>query len=129
ADKDLVAQYASPAKTRMRYAAFLAATAIVGLALGGWSWSYVNNRQLVANVEADLAQAVRLQDKRLDLQSRFEALQILQDRIEQLESYRDDRPLALGLGLYQGAYLERKLREEYFSGVREVMLKPVGESL
>ena len=129
ADKDLVAQYASPAKTRMRYAAFFAATALVGLALGGWSWSYVSNRQLVANVEADLAQAVKVQDKRLDLQSRFDALQILQDRIEQLEKYRSDRPLSLSLGLYQGDYLERKLREEYFSGVREVMLKPVGEAL
>ncbi|MFP5390530.1 MAG: type VI secretion system membrane subunit TssM, partial [Gammaproteobacteria bacterium] len=129
ADKDLVAQYASPAKTRMRYAAFFAATAIVGLALGGWSWSYMNNRQLVENVEADLAQAQKVQDKRMDLQSRFEALQILQDRIEQLEKYRSDRPLSLSLGLYQGDKLERKLREEYFAGVREVMLRPVGESL
>ncbi len=129
ADKDLVAQYASPAKTRMRYAAFIACVAVAGLALGGWTWSTMNNRQLVANVEADLAQAARVQAKRVDLQSRFEALQILQDRIEQLERYREHRPLSLSLGLYQGDYLERKLREEYFSGVREVMLKPVGESL
>ncbi|WP_078031459.1 type VI secretion system membrane subunit TssM [Massilia sp. KIM] len=129
ADKDLVAQYASPAKIRMRYAAFIACVALAGLALGGWTWSTMNNRQLVANVEADLAQAARVQAKRVDLQSRFEALQILQDRIEQLEAYRADRPLSLSLGLYQGDYLERKLREEYFSGVREVMLKPVAESL
>ncbi|MET0320172.1 MAG: type VI secretion system membrane subunit TssM [Duganella sp.] len=129
ADKDLVAQYASPAKMRMRYIAFFAAMALAGLALGGWSWSYMANRQLVANVEADLAQAVKVQDKRLDLASRFEALEILQDRIEQLENYRTDRPLALGLGLYQGDLLERKLREEYFSGLKEVMLKPVGQSI
>ena len=129
ADKDLVAQYASPVKTRMRYAAFFAATAMVGLALGGWSWSYMNNRQLVANVEMDLQQAIKLQENKIDLQSRFEALQILQDRIEQLQKYRDSRPLSLSLGLYQGQLLERKLREEYFSGVREIMLKPVGQSL
>ncbi|QYF96138.1 type VI secretion system membrane subunit TssM [Massilia sp. PAMC28688] len=129
ADKDLVAQYASPAKTRMRYAAFFAATALVGLTLGGWSWSYVNNRQLVANVQADLDSAVKVQAQRLDLQSRFEALQILQDRIEQLSRYREDRPLSLSLGLYQGNLLERKLREEYFNGVKEVMLNPVGQSL
>ncbi|MES2265078.1 MAG: type VI secretion system membrane subunit TssM [Pseudomonadota bacterium] len=129
ADKELVAQYASPARTRLRYAAFFAATAFVGLSLAGWSWSYMSNRQLVANVEADLEHAVRLQDKRLDLQSRFAALEVLQDRIEQLERYRDSRPLALSLGLYQGQVLERKLREEYFNGVREVMLKPVGQSL
>jgi type VI secretion system protein ImpL len=129
ADKDLVAQYASPAKTRLRYAAFFAATALVGLALGGWSWSTMNNRQLTANVEADLAQAVKVQSAKVDLESRFAALQILQDRIEQLSRYRDHRPLSLSLGLYQGDYLERKLREEYFSGVREVMLKPVTQSL
>ncbi|WP_332851900.1 type VI secretion system membrane subunit TssM [Duganella sp. S19_KUP01_CR8] len=129
ADKDLVAQYASPAKTRMRYAAFFAATAFVGLALAGWSWSYMNNRQLVANVQADLDQAIKVQQNRMDLQSRFQALEILQDRIEQLDGYREHRPLSLGLGLYQGDLLERKLREEYFAGVREVMLKPVGQSL
>jgi type VI secretion system protein ImpL len=129
ADKALVAQYASPAKTRVRYATFFAATALVGLALAGWSWSYMANRQLVANVQADLDQAIKVQDKRLDLQSRFEALEIMQDRIEQLDSYRNSRPISLGLGLYQGELLERKLREEYFSGVREVMLAPVAQSL
>ena len=129
ADKDLVAQYASPVKTRMRYAAFFAATALVGLALGGWSWSYMNNRQLVANVEKDLQQVSKIQENRIDLQSRFQALHILQDRIEQLQKYRDSRPLSLSMGLYQGDYLERKLREEYFSGVREIMLKPVAQTL
>jgi type VI secretion system protein ImpL len=129
ADRDLVAQYASPNKTRMRYAAFFAATALVGLALGGWSWSYMGNRQLVANVQADLDQAVKVQAQKVDLESRFLALQILQDRIEQLQKYREDRPLGLTLGLYQGDILERKLREEYFSGVREILLKPVTQSL
>ena len=129
ADKDLVAQYASPARTRLRYAAFFAATAFVGLALAGWSWSYMNNRQLVANVQADLDQAIRVQGKRIDLQSRFQALEILQDRIEQLDRYAEHRPLSLGLGLYQGNLLNRKLKEEYFNGVREVMLKPVAQSL
>jgi type VI secretion system protein ImpL len=129
ADRDLVAQYASPAKTRLRYAAFFAATALVGLALAGWSWSYMNNRQLVANVQADLDQAIRVQGKSLDLQSRFQALEILQDRIEQLDRYSEHRPLALGLGLYQGNLLNRKLKEEYFNGVRDVMLKPVAQTL
>lgn len=129
ADKDLVAQYASPNKTRMRYAAFFLATAMVGLTLGGWSWSYMSNRKLVENVQADLDQVVKIQANKIDLQSRFDALQILQDRIEQLEKYRDDRPLSLSLGLYQGDLLERKLREEYFSGVREIMLKPVAGAL
>ncbi|NHZ64373.1 type VI secretion system membrane subunit TssM [Massilia genomosp. 1] len=129
ADRDLVAQYASPNKTRMRYAAFFLATAMVGVTLGGWSWSYMSNRKLVENVQADLDQVVKIQSNKIDLQSRFEALQILQDRIEQLERYREDRPLSLSLGLYQGEMLDRKLREEYFNGVREIMLKPVAGSL
>ncbi len=129
ADKNLVAQYASPAKIRMRYAAFFGAVALSGLLLGGWSWSYMGNRQLVANVQADLDKVVKLQKQRPELAARLEALEILQDRIEQLARFRDDRPLSVSLGLYQGELLERKLREEYFAGVREVMLKPVGQSL
>ena len=125
ADKDLVSQYASKNKVRLTYAAFFAAVVMLGVALGGWSWSYLGNRQLVSNVQADLDKVVKLQEKRLDLQSRLEALEILQDRIQQLEKYRADRPWSLRMGLYQGELLERKLREEYFSGVREVMLKPV----
>lgn len=129
ADKDLVAQYASPYKIRLRYATFFAATALVGLLLGGWSWSYLGNRQLVANVQMDLDKAIKLQEKRIDLQSRFEALEILQNRIEQLEKYRSSRPWSLGFGIYQGDLLEGKLREEYFAGIREVMLKPVAANL
>lgn len=129
ADKHLVANYASRAKLRFRYAVFFTATVTLGTCLGGWSWSYLGNRQLVANVEADLNKVVRLQEQRLDLQSRLEALEILQDRIEQLEAYRQQRPWSLRMGLYQGELLERKLREEYFAGARHVMLEPVAGAL
>jgi type VI secretion system protein ImpL len=129
ADKDLVSQYASKNKVRVTYAAFFMAAVLLGVSLGGWSWSYMGNRQLVGNVQADLDKVIKLQDKRLDLQSRLEALEILQDRIEQLEKYRTGRPWSLRMGLYQGELLERKLREEYFSGVKEVMLKPVVANL
>lgn len=125
ADKNLVAQYASRNKIRLRYTMFFAATALVGLALGGWSWSYMGNRQLTENVQADLDKVVKLQESRLDLQSRFESLEILQDRIEQLQKYKNSRPLSLSFGLYQGDVLEAKLLEEYFAGVKDIMLKPV----
>jgi len=125
ADKSLVARFSSRAKTRLRYVAFAVASASLALVLTGWSWSYVNNKRLAENVQSDLDKVVRLQDKRLDLQSRMEALEILQDRIEQLESYRRDRPLSLSLGLYQGDLMEQKLRSEYFAGIKEIMLKPV----
>lgn len=129
ADKDLVKRYTSPAATRLKYTAFFAATVLLGGALGGWSWSYMGNRQLVANVQADLDKVMKMQARRGDLQSRLEALDILQDRIEQLEKYRADQPWALSFGLYQGEALERKLRDEYFGGVREVMVQPVAGAL
>ncbi|HEY0061999.1 MAG TPA: type VI secretion system membrane subunit TssM [Telluria sp.] len=129
ADQTLVRQYASPGKLRLRYGAFFCATALVGVMLGGWSWSYQNNRQLVANVMADLDKVVKVQAQRTDLESRFEAMQILQARIEQLQAYRRQRPLSLRLGLYQGDLIEEKIRREYFLGIREIMLKPVGQSL
>lgn len=129
ADKDLVKRYNSPTATRLKYGAFVAATVLLGCALGAWSWSYMGNRQLVANVQADLDKVMKMQEKRIDLQSRLEALDILQDRIVQLEKYRADQPLALSFGLYQGEGLERKLRDEYFAGVREVMVLPVTAAL
>jgi type VI secretion system protein ImpL len=129
ADRDLVRRYTSPGAARMKIGAFFAATVLLGCALGGWSWSYMGNRQLVANVKADLDKVMKLQDGRSDLQARLEGLDILQDRIEQLEKYREDRPWALAFGLYQGDALERKLRDEYFAGVREVMVQPVAGAL
>jgi len=129
ADRELVRQYASPARTRLRYAAFLGAVALLALALAGWTWSYTGNRQLVADAGADLAKAAALQRGRLDLQSRVEALLLLQDRLEQLARYRERRPFGLGLGLYQGAAIEAKLRAEYFHGMRQLMLAPVATKL
>ena len=129
ADRDLVKRYTSPAAARIKIGTFIAATVLLGCALGGWSWSYMGNRQLVANVRADLDKVMKQQAGRSDLQARLEGLDILQDRIEQLDKYREDRPWALAFGLYQGDALERKLRDEYFAGVREVMVQPVAGAL
>jgi type VI secretion system protein ImpL len=129
ADRQLVQQYLSPAKRRLRLAGFLGGVLALGLALSLWTWSYVGNRQFVAHVQADLDQAIKLQDNKLDLASRLQALLLLQDRLAQLQSYRDNHPWSLGLGLYQGDAIEAVVRREYFAGLREVMLKPVAESL
>ncbi|QID18112.1 type VI secretion system membrane subunit TssM [Nitrogeniibacter mangrovi] len=129
ADRNLVRQHASRRKTRLRHAGFAAALVLLGLALAGWSWSFVSNQSLVANVRADLDKAVRLQADRIDLQSRLEALDILQDRITQLEGFETDHPLSLGLGLFQGDALLTKLKAEYFAGVRSIMLTPVVDNL
>jgi len=128
-DRNLVRQHTTKTKIRMRQLAVLGALCCLGLALGGWSWSYLNNRSLLDNVEQDVAKAVRIQEGRIDLQSRLEALEILQDRLAQLERFNDDHPLSIGLGLYQGAQMADKLRSEYFAGVSNVMLAPVRENL
>ncbi|UVW30324.1 type VI secretion system membrane subunit TssM [Massilia sp. H6] len=129
ADRELVKRYTNPSSARWKMAAFFGATILLGCALGGWSWSYMGNRQLIANVEQDLARVAKLQAGRIDLQSRLEALDILQDRIEQLDGYREEKPWALAFGLYQGETLARKLRDEYFAGVRAVMVEPVTTAL
>jgi type VI secretion system protein ImpL len=128
-DRNLVRQHASKMKIRMRQITALGALAILGLALGGWSWSYVNNRSLLENVEQDLVKVVHLQEGRIDLQSRMEALEILQDRLIQLEHFNEDHPLSIGLGLYQGDLLADKLRKEYYEGVSNLMLAPVKSNL
>jgi type VI secretion system protein ImpL len=129
ADRNLVKQYTSRGKLRARSLTFGAAVLALALGLGGWTWAYLGNRQLTANVRADLDKAIALQRERSDLASRMEALEVLQDRIEQLETYRSTRPISIGLGLYQGAAIETKLREEYFAGVKQIMVQPVAQAL
>ena len=129
ADKDLVSQYATRKQRLMRSGGFAGAILLLGAALGAWTWSYSGNAQLLAHAAADLDKAVRLQAQRPDLQSRLEALQLLQDRIEQLDKLDRESPWQLGMGLYQGDALGRKLRGEYFKGMGEILLKPVSASL
>jgi type VI secretion system protein ImpL len=129
ADKHLVSQYATRRQRLLRNGGFAGAILLLGAALGAWTWSYSGNAQLVANAAADLDKAVKLQAQRPDLQSRLEALQLLQDRIEQLEKLDRDTPWMLGAGLYQGHVLGRKLRGEYFKGMAEILIKPVTASM
>ena len=56
------------------------------LQLAGWGAAYIGNRQLVEGATADLDKALKLQADRVDLASRLEAMNVLQDRIRQLEA-------------------------------------------
>ncbi|MBN3759546.1 type VI secretion system membrane subunit TssM [Burkholderia sp. Ac-20365] len=129
ADRQTVRQFASPTKARLRYATFFGFVVILALALGGWTWSTIGNQQLAANVQADLDNVVRMQQGRNDLQSRLQAMDVLEDRIEQLEQFRRERPLSVSLGLYQGDRLEQRLLTEYYNGIKQIMLTPVSQSL
>ena len=129
ADRNLVKQYTSRNKRRLRGIAFGSAALVLALALAGWGASYVGNRQLMLAVGADIDKVVRLQTDTVDLAARLEAMGVLQDRLRQLEKWRHDRPWSVSLGLYQGEAMERKLRSEYFNGVRQLMLAPVAHNL
>jgi type VI secretion system protein ImpL len=128
-DKQLVRQYASRRKLLLRQAGFFGGALALGLLIAVWTWSFHTNRQYLQNTQADLDKAVKIQAVRTDLGSRLEALEILQDRLEQLQRYRRDKPLSLGFGLYQGERIEHKLRVEYIAGLKQVMLVPVTENL
>lgn len=129
ADRQLVQQYTSRVKLRWRYLTFFGGVFLLGALLAGWTWSYMGNRELVAHVQADLAKAQQVQAQRVDLASRLEALVILQDRLEQMQRYRSTRPWSIGLGLYQGDAIEHRLKEEYFAGLRGVMLQPTAQAI
>ncbi|NMG44893.1 type VI secretion system membrane subunit TssM [Aromatoleum toluvorans] len=131
ADRHLVRHYVSRRKRQLQHAVSLTAAALLGLSLAGWSWSYANNRSLVENVRADLDKLVRIQEGRIDLQSRLESLEALQERIAQLQHFESSPSpsYSLGLGLFQGDDVKARLLDEYYRGVAAVLLAPVSESL
>lgn len=129
ADKQLVQQYTSRHKLRLRLVSFAGGMLLLGALLAGWTWSYLGNRELVSHVQADLIKAQRVQDKRVDLASRLEALEILQDRLEQVQRARDQHAWSLDLGLYQGDAIERRLKEEYFHGLQVLLLQPSAQGM
>ena len=129
ADRQLVRQYSSPHQNRLRLGVFFGSVAVLALALGLWTWSYTTNLQLANNAAKDLAQAVQLQTGRVDLKSRIDALLLLQDRLEQLDRYGHKGSITTRLGLYQGEAIREKLLDEYYHGMRQVMLDPAVANL
>ncbi len=128
-DQHLVTQQIRPTGTRLRLAGMALGLLCLALVAGGLSWSFIGNQKLVASAAEEL-QVARGLAQSGDLSERLKGLQVLQLRIEQLYHYRHaGYPFKLGLGLYQGAEIERTLRKEYFAGVHDVMLVPVKASL
>ncbi|OTG86379.1 type VI secretion protein [Acinetobacter sp. ANC 4558] len=123
-DRNLVKQHINPANKRKRFLAFIASLMAVSIILGGWLWSYRNNQQLITDVQADLNKVVQMESQSQDLTSQLEALMILQNRLQQLEALDHQHFLKFGLGLYQGDMLYEKLKAEYLSGVKQIILIP-----
>ena len=129
-DKDLVKQHINPAKKRQRYIGFIAALVGVSLVLGVWVWSYRNNQQLIADVQADLDKVVHLEKASgQQLSTQLEALLILQERLQQLDEFNDHRPLKFSFGLYQGNQLRESLKAEYLKGIKQIVLTPTQQNI
>ncbi|MBS1211082.1 MAG: impL [Proteobacteria bacterium] len=129
ADKNLVRQFSSRAHQKARAIGFVAAALGLSIALSVWTWAYLANEKLLNNVRADLDRVTAIQLNKVDVASRLEAIELIQDRIQQLQNFRQNKPLALGFGLYQGDQIEQHLRQEYFNGIRAILLGPVTESI
>lgn len=128
-DQHLITGQTNSGNNRWRLAAMAIGLLAVAIMAGMWSWSYIGNQKLMHAIQQDRARAVRLASS-AQLYDKLVALQLLQNHLETLQSYRKDgTPWEIGLGLYQGESLEKKLRQEYFAGLRQTMLRPIQNNL
>ncbi|UTH76608.1 type VI secretion system membrane subunit TssM [Chromobacterium sp. IIBBL 290-4] len=128
-DQHLIFQQTRPSGSRWRLIGMAAGVLSLAAVAGLWTWSYIGNQQMVAQVAAERAQANKLAASG-QLYDRLNSLLILQRRIEELQAYRrNGEPWQIGLGLYQGTEIERNLRKAYFAGVKDLMLQPVQKNL
>ena len=129
-DKNLVKQHINPMRKRQRYFGFMIALLAVSLCLGAWVWSYRNNQQLIVDVQADLNKVMQMEKSTgSELATQFDALLILQNRLQQLDSFEQDRPFKFSFGLYQGQALREKLEVEYLKGIRQLVLEPSQQNI
>jgi type VI secretion system protein ImpL len=129
-DKNLVKQHINPARKRQRFMSFLGALIAVAIILSVWVWSYRNNQQLIAEVQADLNKVVQMESYASgNLATQMDALLILQGHLQQLDHFDEDRPLKYSFGLYQGNAVREKLKAEYLKGIRQIVLQPAQQNL
>jgi len=129
-DKHLVRQHINPTKKRQRFMAFTCAILGLSIVLSLWLWSYRNNQQLIAEVQADLNKVVQIQAQaNRSLSHQLDALMILQEHLQQLDQFDQDRPLKYSFGLYQGNQIREKLETEYLKGIEQLVLQPTQQQI
>ena len=126
ADRDLVKRYTNPASARVQVRRLLRRHRPAGRRAGRLELGLHGQRQLVANVQADLDKVMQ------DAAKAHRPAVAPGSARHPAGPHRTTGQLPPGpaagrcrFGLYQGDTLERKLRDEYFAGVREVMVEPV----
>lgn len=129
-DKHLVRQHINPTKKRQRFMTFTCAILGLSIVLSLWLWSYRNNQQLIAEVQADLNKVVQIQAQaNRSLSHQLDALMILQEHLQQLDQFDQDRPLKYSFGLYQGKQIREKLETEYLKGIEQLVLQPTQQQI
>ncbi len=128
-DQHLISRQSGRGGSRWRMAAMAAGVLSLCTLATLWSWSYIGNQQLLADISKEREDARKLAASS-QLYDKLRALQQMQTRLEQLQAYRTEgAPWQIGVGLYQGEPLETALRGEYFAGIKAVMLTPVQRNL
>lgn len=129
-DKDLVKQHINPQHKRRRHIGFLFLFFGVSIVLALWIWSYRNNQQLIADVQADLNKVVQMESTQgQSLLTHLDALLILQQRLQQLDDFENNKPLRFSFGLYQGGQLRDRLKTEYLNGIKKIILLPTQQNM
>ncbi|OTG76568.1 type VI secretion protein [Acinetobacter sp. ANC 4169] len=129
-DQNLVKQHINPVRKKQRYLAFIIALFGISIILSLWVWSYRNNQQLIADVQADLDKVVQLEKQSgQELSTQLNALLILQERMQQLDQFEENQPIQFSFGLYQGHALREKLKAEYLKGIRQLLLQPTQQNI
>lgn len=128
-DQHLIGRQTDTGSNRWRAAMMATGILSVATLAGLWSWSYIGNQKMLNEIQQDRARAIKLASSP-QLYDKLLSLQVLQNHLETLQTYRKDGPpWEIGMGLYQGEELEQKLRKEYFAGLKQTMLLPIQRNL
>ena len=131
-DQHLVALYTTNHRERRRKAAWIGGTGLAAVLLCSLlGWSYVNNRNTLHNITAELTQA-GVDDRSASGQyTDWQTLDRLRFWTAHYYAQHHDEgvPLRMRLGLYQGHKVEPLVRSQYFDRLESVMLKPTADNL
>ena len=125
-DQYLIQRQTRPRASLMRMANMLGGLVALAVCAGLLTQSWLENREWLAAVGIERTQALELVTPERSLHDQLKGLTLLQTRVKELQEHRlEGAPWKMTLGLYQGKKLEKALREQYFDGLRTVMLNPL----
>jgi type VI secretion system protein ImpL len=114
----------------MRVAISGAAAALGVIAAAPGITSFLNNRQFLHETQARSKAADEI--KWADGQPpapKFDQLRPLLDRLEEIDGYEKERPLAMGWGMYQGDVIDKPAVYEYVKAFQQACVTPVKQRL